>query len=267
MGIGDEIMAAAEARRAYAGEPTLIVDKNGAPRWHSVWRGVPHVLPPGRATAGSPRLLNAAGARPYIDYAAMKRRDGPRYDPRNLDQSWIWKQGWRPAKGHIHLSDEERERARVRLEPHRHAGRSIYILEPSLKPKASPNKQWGHDRWQALVQHLYGAVLLQVGAECAVKLQGTQFIGTPDFHAAAALLEASDGYIGPDGALHHAAAALGVPAVVIWGGYSSPDNLGYDGHKNLTGGVTAACGSRRHCNHCAAAMTAITPDQVAAAIL
>ena len=36
-----------------------------------------------------------------------------------------------------------------------------------------------------------------------------------------------------EGGLHHAAAALGMPAVVLFGGMISPRNTGYDVHVNL----------------------------------
>jgi hypothetical protein len=49
--------------------------------------------------------------------------------------------------------------------------------------------------------------------------------------------------ISPEGGLHHAAAALGVRAVVIFGGFISPATTGYELHTNLfTGGQ--ACGMR-----------------------
>ena len=52
-----------------------------------------------------------------------------------------------------------------------------------------------------------------------------------------------------------------MPAVVLFGGYISPDVTGYDRHANLfTGGE--ACGRRTVCDHCRDAMNRITPDLV-----
>ena len=87
----------------------------------------------------------------------------------------------------------------------------------------------------------------QVLAEACTALSG----------AAAAVL--------PEGGLHHAAAALGMPAVVIFGGMTSPANTGYDGHVNLfdPAGGESPCGQRVACAHCRAAMAAIRPDVVA----
>lgn len=65
--------------------------------------------------------------------------------------------------------------------------------------------------------------------------------------------------------MHHAAAALGIPAVVIFGGYVSPAQTGYAAQMNLfTGGQP--CGRRTECAHCADAMSDITPAMVADAL-
>jgi ADP-heptose:LPS heptosyltransferase len=72
-------------------------------------------------------------------------------------------------------------------------------------------------------------------------------------------------YIGAEGGLHHAAAALGVPAVVLFGGFIPPLVTGYETHINLTGGAQEACGSLKPCDHCRKAMDAISVEEVAAA--
>jgi hypothetical protein len=45
-----------------------------------------------------------------------------------------------------------------------------------------------------------------------------------------------------EGGMHHAAAAVGVPAVVLFGGFIPPEIMGYKGQISLTGGATA-CGN------------------------
>jgi hypothetical protein len=61
--------------------------------------------------------------------------------------------------------------------------------------------------------------------------------------------------------MHHGAAAMGVPGVVLFGGFIPPQVTGYLMHANLTGGAEA-CGSLNPCPHCAAAMQAISVDEV-----
>jgi ADP-heptose:LPS heptosyltransferase len=69
-------------------------------------------------------------------------------------------------------------------------------------------------------------------------------------------------YIGPEGGLHHGAAAVGIPAVVLFGGFIPPQVTGYKTHVNLTGGADFFCGSLQACKHCAEAMERIKSKHV-----
>jgi hypothetical protein len=62
-------------------------------------------------------------------------------------------------------------------------------------------------------------------------LQGTEKVNFPP-RAIIALLKYSQGFIGIDSFLHHAAAALKVNGIVLWGG-TAKSCLGYDFHENL----------------------------------
>jgi len=53
-------------------------------------------------------------------------------------------------------------------------------------------------------------------------------------------------------------------AIVLFGGFVPPAVTGYPMHRNLTGGAEA-CGSFNRCDHCLAAMRAISVDEVHAA--
>ena len=87
------------------------------------------------------------------------------------------------------------------------------------------------------------------------------YLHTPTFKQAAAVLARAKAAVLPEGGLHHAAAALGIRAVVIYGGFISPKQTGYDMHINLFTG-TEPCGSRKSCEHCRASMAKITPEEV-----
>ncbi len=66
--------------------------------------------------------------------------------------------------------------------------------------------------------------------------------------------------------LHHAAAALGIPSVVIWTGFSSPRHLGYDTHRNIHDG-SEPCGTYSGvCKHCLLKAKQITVEQVLDAV-
>jgi ADP-heptose:LPS heptosyltransferase len=90
-------------------------------------------------------------------------------------------------------------------------------------------------------------------------------VETSSFRDACRLLSNADLFVGTDGGLHHAAAALGKRAVVVWGGLVSPKILGYDSHINLHSG-THSCGSEGPCLHCRKALDWVTVDMVVSAI-
>jgi len=66
-------------------------------------------------------------------------------------------------------------------------------------------------------------------------IQGTEklFFHNAPVRGVIALLKYSEGFIGIDSFIHHAAAIFNTPGVVIWGG-TSPKKLGYDCQRNLT---------------------------------
>jgi ADP-heptose:LPS heptosyltransferase len=241
VGWGDELMAAGQAQARRADDPqgrrVRILDRHKQVRWHPLWEGNADLVRPGEA-GDFLYVLNGPGLRPYI---ADKTPD-----------RWTWKK-FSPTPARIKFTKAEREFARH--------GAGAILIEPAIKPKASPNKDWGWKRWQALVDLQPDWPWLQVGAPGAARLRGVRFLETADFRQAMAVLSACRTAVLPEGGLHHAAAAVGVPAVVIYGGFISPAQTGYRLHRNLFTGVLP-CGERRVCAHCTQAMAAITPQGV-----
>lgn len=243
MGWGDEIMVTGMARRLQERNPlqVRVVDKRGRPRWSAIWAGNPRLAPPD--FAGPVQLLcNGPGRRPYVE--------------RESDERWVWRD-WICPVGEIHFSARERAFAA------RHAGR--VIIEPQLKPGASPNKDWGARRWAELAQRLLRDQLpvARFGGLGDALLPGVEVIPSGNFREACAVLAQARLALLPEGGLHHAAAALGTPSVVIFGGFISPRQTGYPHQVNLfTGGKP--CGMRRRCAHCLQAMQRISVDEVAA---
>jgi ADP-heptose:LPS heptosyltransferase len=94
-----------------------------------------------------------------------------------------------------------------------------------------------------------------------VALAGVEQLETRSFRDVLAVLANASLYIGGEGGLHHGAAAVSIPAVVIFGGFIPPSVTGYATHANLTGGAEA-CGSLKPCAHCRKAMAAISIDDV-----
>lgn len=245
MGWGDELMAAGQARRIQLENPkagkVIIRDRNGNIRQHEAWNDNPRILKrseaPGRTAVS---IVNGPSVRPYIaDKSEMK---------------WTWNE-WECPVGEIYFSDLELKFAE--------AYSPQVVIEPNNKAKASPNKDWGIERWAGLVHLLKKAGLesVQLGPRGTRVIDGAALIETPTIRLACAVLAKAKVAVLPEGGLHHAAAALSVPTVVIFGGFISPKQTGYATQTNLfTGGKP--CGMRQNCPHCKIAMAAITPEMV-----
>lgn len=243
MGWGDELMAAGQARAKQAADPlgrrVRILDRNKQPRWHPAWEGNTGIVRPGEC-GDFLYVLNGPGCRPYI---AEKYPD--RY-------KWLNSES---VPGRLYFSKAELEYAKPYA--------PVVVIEPNLKPLASPNKDWGWQRWTAFAEiaRRKSIGLVQLGPAGTKTLPGVGWIETPTMRHACAVLANARAYVGHEGGLHHSAAAVGIPAVVIFGGFISPRQTGYAAHRNLfTGGKP--CGMRVHCEHCARAMAEITPEDV-----
>jgi hypothetical protein len=278
MGYGDALMMTAEASVLHrrAGLPVAIGDGRGPLRWNAIDLEIGFRNPIfAWELDGSPVawLANYSGHRPYHDHARMREdfalaRPAEPFSLSVRDPRLPWRySAWRVrdvGPGRLVLTAEEVAAAVAALVRAGVRGRFV-VIEPTVKPAATPNKAWDMSRYQIVATALSARIpLVQLGRLAPEQqLDGVRQISTASFRAACAVLTLADGYLGPEGGLHHAAAALGVPAVVIFGGFISPSTTGYAEHVNLfTGGEP--CGQRVACAHCAEAMARITPEQVIA---
>jgi hypothetical protein len=236
VGWGDELMASGQAKRAQETDPrrVQILGADGIPRWHPAWAGNPRIA---RAdeVGDFQQIVNGPNARPYI---AGK-----------TPECWTWRD-YEPVPGEIYFTNEEA----------RFGSRNVahIIIAGSLKPSASPNKQWGKWKEFAALAKAAGLGLTQLGGRPIPYCRQVQ---TTTFRDACAVLSTARAFVGNEGGLHHAAAALGIPGVVIFGGFISPRQTGYKMHRNIfTGGEP--CGMRVPCRHCSDAMNSITPERV-----
>lgn len=256
MGFGDELMAAGQAERIYRqdGLPVAILDKRGRVRWSEMWNGNPAIATPAHVQAGKPHLTvtNGVGCRPYIRYP-FTASGGLKFT------------GWRARDyvGRLYLTTAEREigeRMRADVGPY-------VVIEPDVKAASTPNKHWGLDRYAALVEQLPDVTFVRAKGDESQPFPSVRTVRTETFRDACGVLAAADGYVGNEGGFHHAAAALGKPAVVVFGGFISPYTTGYQTHINLyDSGDDSPCGRWLPCDHCQAAMERIRVDEVAGAV-
>ena len=241
MGWGDELMAAGEVQAKAAGRniKVAIKDVSGNVRWHDAWENHPLIARPGEAYQDS--ITNGPGARTYTNGVHAGR--------------WVWRR-YTPIPADIYFSEEEKKFADSIESGH-------VVIEPNLKVKsASVNRDWGWDKWQALVNQMPKVKWMQLGPAGTRTLRKVKFIQTDTPRLMAAALSKAVAFVAPEGGLHHTAAALRVPGVVIHGHFNSARVTGYPGMIHLST-EELGCGSQFFCQACRDAMDAITPEMVA----
>lgn len=248
MGHGDDIMATGMAKGA-SGRGRRIAFGDGrriiwGPYSEQIFRGNPNVAPPGSERASD------------LEWVAYHK--GNRLYNRKGDGRWIWNLNFHPSPGEFFFSPDELALADK-------SGRGFIVIEPNVpwEKSVAPNKDWGAARYQAVADQLTesGLRVVQFAHGSRIRLERVERVVTSNFRNAAALLSLASLYVGPEGGLHHAAAAVGTRGVVLYGGFIPPSVTGYDIHVNLTGGAEA-CGSLSACRHCRAAMDVITVEEV-----
>lgn len=240
MGLGDVLMSMGEAKRVHlrTGQPVCITDPRGMPVRSDLFTGVSYLLTKPERGTRFQRLVNSPGHRPYIKLKTAER--------------WYWNK-YRPEPADVVLTEAEIVGASNTP--------GWVIVEPNVKNIGHRNKDWGWQHWMALAHLLRGQPVAQMTRTGDRVLPGVREVRVDGFRHALARLRNASLYVGAEGGLHHGAAAVRTRAVVIYGGFVSPETTGYDHHRNLfTGGE--ACGLRTDCPHCRKAMNAITPEMV-----
>lgn len=244
IGYGDEIIASGHVKKMYEGTPIMLLDKFGRARLPvpktetSVWMNNPKI-----ATKVSRRYVqytNGPSCRPYIlGYNSKKKQ-------------WTWNEDYsvNDYVGEIMLTTREAKQK---------SGDYITI-EPNINPRNTINKDWGIKNYQSVVDELSKHIEVVQLFKSGEVLNNVTIARPRTFRDAAGYINGAKFHIGTEGGLHHAAAALGKPAIVIFGGYISPRITGYDFHHNF--GEDESCGSFKPCSHCREAMKRISADQI-----
>ena len=242
MGWGDDLIMTGEAKRAYMERPIPIYferpDKR--PYWSDLFEGNPKITKD--KNTEHQLIVTGGGIRPYILSKYRER--------------WAWNLDFRPERGEIFFTDQEKEQS--------HKGNSYIIVEPNVKRNGHWNKDLGWDKWVQFASQRT-LKLAQLGPPGTRMLPYVDFIETGSFREACAVLSGAKALITTDGGLHHAAAALNVPAVVIWSEFTSPAFLGYDGQINIRH-AGDPCGVRTNCSSCKYAMSRVTIKEMQKAI-
>jgi hypothetical protein len=294
MGIGDHLMAVGDAWRAHRADPlrrkvALGDGRRLYPPLSLLCHGLEFLATPDDLLRSTPLnwVANYPGHRPYLAIDAMRAeaiecdlmywrtRLGFKPPLRHLLQRqwnrrkvgaivnrtgrYRFNSSYRPHPAPVQLNTAELKYAAPL------AARSLVVIEPYIKANAPPSKQWPIERFRETAHMLAGHhTVVQLSApEQPLLDPGIPRLETPSFREALAVLSVAQLYIGPEGGLHHGAAAMGTPSIVIYGGFTSPAILGYEGQIALTGNAGFACGTRFGvCPHCHTALERITVAEV-----
>jgi hypothetical protein len=214
MGFGDEIMVTGEAVRlgCSAEKPLVVLGKNGRPITHQLWANNPRFkIPDGKPVEDHYVVIrNHGGWRPYVVYASRAYRAGIANQTADRTATtkdrWIFSPTWRATPGELYIK--------------RHRPAGYVVVEPHTKNNTfAHNKRWPWPSWQRMVDILRseGCDVVQLGPPGTQLLSGARLIATGSFLRACEALAAASGAILPEGGLHHAAAALDIFAVVLFG--------------------------------------------------
>lgn len=251
MGYGDEIIGSGWARGAAARGKRIAFGDGRKIMWGpfcpEVYERNPNVAHPGQEKAKDIEWIGFhRGARGYSTLNATRDK-------------WIWNYKHRMPRGEFFFSDVERAFASS-IAP------GFIVMEPNLqwqKP-VSLNKDWGAVKYIELARRLTneGHRLIQFKHKnTRTVLPGVELVEVMRFRDAIAIMERASLCIICEGGMMHAAAAVNVKAVVLFGGWSPPIVCGYPDHVNLVGS-DEACGNVNRCDHCHKAMAKISVEEV-----
>ncbi len=248
MGFGDEILATGLARgAAKRGKKIAFGDTRKivwGPWSAEIFKDNPNIALPGQEHGKNIEWIDH-----YKGHRLYNHQENGR---------WIWNMDFRVTPGEFYFDDAELKLAQ------RKGG--FVVIEPNVpwwKPVAV-NKDWGEANYNKLAKELFdrGCDLVQFKHKNTRRIiPDAKLIEHDQFRKSISVLSKAALYVGPEGGMHHAAAAVGVRAVVLFGGFIPPEIMGYDNQINLTGGAKA-CGNIQPCIHCKRAMEAISVDDV-----
>lgn len=131
------------------------------------------------------------------------------------------------------------------------------------------NKQWPAERFQTVVDALIGEFdIVQLGAPTDPGLRGVLDLrGKTTIRETAAILAASELFLGLVSGLMHLARAVECRSVIVYGGREHPTQSGYAANENLYWtGSCAPCWQRDDCDYDRICMQEILPDAVIDAV-
>jgi ADP-heptose:LPS heptosyltransferase len=271
---GEDIMATGEVKLICKDNPNAKVtfgspetfSKNSGEKskfyWSDIFENNPNILQPGDTPEELIISENFPTSRPFINYART------RYNETNQHKTSPYKiaynSEYEATRGELFFNDDEIAAAQELI-------RGLDTPTIFLNPYANfVNKHWLEDRWYDLIKKSsYHFAQLTYDSQQR-SLDDVAHVKAKSFRQACAVLSVGTEHsvlLGVDSHLHHAAAAVNLPSIVLWSHYSHPDNLGYSDHINIRWDAAGnPCGLRDACIQCKKSMEMIKVDDVILAI-
>ena len=241
MGLGEWLMASGDAKEANERTGKKVKIGDGSRMFTDI-----------QVFSNNPRMASNSDT----DVVWVKNYQGHRpYLKGTKNGHMLFNDDYKPRVGEVYFNQLEKKNIDK-------IDKDYIVVEPNVKKiyAHTVNKAW--HGWEDLFKH--DLPWLQLG-DISVK-RYTKWKETNTFREALQVLSKAKLFIGTDGGLHHAAAALNIPSVVIWTGFTSPRHLGYDTHRNIHDG-SEPCGTYDSvCQHCLLKSKAITVEQVLDAV-
>ena len=260
MGYGDDIMATGEISFLLKNNPEakFIIGDGSRSWWSEIFENNKSIIKANDISKYSNVIWidNYPHHRPYRIY-----------NQKTHFKKVAWNKSFKAKKGKIYFTKKEIIFAKNIFNKIRKSspGKKIIHIEPNVQLKKwHSNRDWGFERWQTIVENLkHEFIFFQVSYGVQKKLRNVINLHNVNFRSSSALLSQADLFIGPHGGMAISAAALDKKAVVIFGGWCDPKNLGYNIHTNLfIKNKKSPCGSKYECKHCKKCMDLITIEMV-----
>ena len=168
--------------------------------------------------------------------------------------------GFRAFPGAIFFTEDEQDRIK-KLTNAYHEHVLIMPQSPCLE------KNWGLDKWANLIKGLDENYKFLHAGKSPI-LQGVEFYRTQSFRDFLMLVSAVKAVLTTAGGAHHSAAALGTPAMVLFGGNCGRDHMAYDDHLNISIDLKetpCCCRSGSNCAYCIQCWENLHPSVVSEA--
>jgi hypothetical protein len=200
------------------------------------------------------------------EYAPPDGQDGRRPPSRHVIAEMCGKVGITgPVSIRPYLTLNEKEAASANW-----ASGCIVIQSSGMAARhPAGNQEWYPERFQEVIDALCGeAKFIQLGSLQDPPLRHARDLrGATTVRESAAILHHARLYVGPEGFLMHLARAVECPSVIIFGGRTAPQQLGYVCNLNLYSAVPCApCWRSNTCDFDRRCMSNISVADVVSAI-